>query len=138
MADERLHDTIAEAFDTFRHQEGARQRAHDFATHLVRELADAGWRIEAAPPEPQPYKVEQCRSCAAPIIWTVTTSLRSMPVDPEPVADGNILLEARTADQPPFAHVLSVAQRFGRTGLRKAHFVTCPHANLWRRPKAAT
>lgn len=46
----------------------------------------------------------ECRSCGAPIIWAVTTaSRRPIPVDQEPVEDGNIELEAQDPTSPPYA-----------------------------------
>lgn len=83
------------------------------------------------------YPTEACRSCGQPVIWCVTTNANTMPVDAEPVPDGNIALETRDGRQP-LARVLTVAQRFGRTGLRMSHFVTCAHAARWRRRKAAS
>jgi len=129
MTDDELLSAIESAFDEFLHQEGARQRGWDYAEYLMKQLSEAGWRIERTDqPDSYPYTVESCRSCQAPIIWAVTMAGKTMPIDSVPVSDGGVLLEPRSGGKPPFAHVLSVAQRFGRTGLRASHFATCPHA----------
>lgn len=77
------------------------------------------------------WVTEPCRSCAAPVIWAVTTRGKAMPVDAVTDADGNLVLEARV-DGPPLARVLPVAKRFGRRDLRMSHFVACPQADQWR------
>lgn len=77
----------------------------------------------------------RCRSCRAPIRWAITIDKRKrMPLDPMPVADGNIWIiewEGRTpiigvglsrgAIPPsvPFAY--------------QSHFVSCPNADDWRK-----
>ncbi len=80
-----------------------------------------------------PFPVERCSTCNAPIIWAVTERARDMPVDVEPVADGNISLQDRGQGMAPLARVLSVAKRFGRTGLRQSHFASCKDAAQHRR-----
>lgn len=44
--DPELCGAIEETFDRFLRQEGARQRGWDFATFLIRNLAEEGWYIE--------------------------------------------------------------------------------------------
>ena len=73
-----------------------------------------------------------CDSCAALIIWTTSEHGKSAPIDAEPAADGNIALTA-VPGQNPLSKVLSVRQQFGRTGLRKSHFATCPDGPSWRK-----
>ena len=64
--------------------------------------------------------VSTCRSCGAAIVWAKTTTGKSMPLDAEPVPDGNIVLHE------------GVAYVTG-TGDRKSHFATCPNAARHRR-----
>lgn len=65
-----------------------------------------------------------CSSCQATIIWAETTHGKPMPVDAEPVANGNVTLhESQDPREPP----LAVVGRAG-SGTHQAHFVTCPHA----------
>lgn len=78
------------------------------------------------------FTIDECQSCHAKVIWAVTTRARTMPVDAEPVADGNVQLEHRGEGVTPLAHVLSIAQRFGKKELRRSHFASCPDAAKWR------
>lgn len=70
-----------------------------------------------------------CRSCGAELIWCLTPSSRWMPVDREPVADGNV--EINYEHQPPLAVVLTstdLAQaRLEKIPLHKTHLSTCPN-----------
>lgn len=87
------------------------------------------------------YPTEPCRSCGQPVIWCITERLQAMPVDAEPVPDGNIQLVARPVGSfggRPLAKILNVAQRFGKTNLHTSHFVDCPQAAKWRTRKAKT
>lgn len=77
------------------------------------------------------FPIDRCRSCNAPVIWTVTVKDKRMPVDAEPSPDGNVELTSRTVG-PPLATVhpqppLDAGQ------LRLSHFATCPHAKDWKR-----
>jgi len=78
------------------------------------------------------FVVDECRSCQAKVIWAVTTRARPMPVDAEPVPDGNIRLEHRGEGTTPLARVLTTTQRFGLTSLRKSHFASCRDSDTWR------
>jgi hypothetical protein len=78
------------------------------------------------------FKVDECNSCSARVIWAVTTRAATMPVDAEPAQGGNVQLEHRGEGTTPLARVLSPAQQFGKAGLRRSHFVTCPDAKSWR------
>ena len=77
---------------------------------------------------------DRCRSCKAPIMWAITEKNRRIPLDPQPCADGNILLQFRGNFLLPLATVhfavqLDNPQRF------KSHFATCPNSKQWRRQK---
>lgn len=93
---------------------------------------------EAAVPRPPSFPVEHCKSCNGLIIWATTANLRTMPVDAEPVnpntGGGNILL-AETGATPRATVVSNPARLFGKTVYR-SHFVTCPHAERHRHPRA--
>ena len=77
---------------------------------------------------------DRCRSCQAPIVWAVTANEKRMPVDAEPVPDGNLIL---TSDDPPrvIMHVLGQASLFDEPDPPRyvSHFATCPHADRHRR-----
>jgi hypothetical protein len=42
-----------------------------------------------------------CRSCEAPIVWAKTANNRRMPLDPEPVPDGNVWVVSVDQDGTP-------------------------------------
>jgi hypothetical protein len=74
----------------------------------------------------------RCRSCNASIIWTITTNGKRMPIDAEPVEDGNVMV-----DEFSNANYLSAEQRqiyIAKGGkLFKSHFATCQFAETHRR-----
>lgn len=74
---------------------------------------------------------DECESCHAPVIWTVTANAKRMPVDFEPSSTGDVAL--RPGSPAPIATVLSVTKQFGRTDLRTSHFSSCPDAKSWRK-----
>lgn len=85
------------------------------------------------------YQQDACSSCNAPIIWTVTTRGKPMPVDAEPVdvnhGGGNVLLTARHPLAPLAKVVTNPAHLFGARTVYRSHFVTCPFAARHRRPR---
>jgi hypothetical protein len=77
--------------------------------------------------------VSVCRSCQAPIVWAVTDAGRAMPVDAEPVEDGNLILEYPTlAGAPRLVRTVEAG-----TGTHVSHFATCPDAAQHRRQETA-
>jgi hypothetical protein len=72
-----------------------------------------------------------CRSCDAPIKWAKTRAGKTIPVDAEPSADGNLVLVpdflgglfALAADSDP------------DKPRHKSHFATCPNADAHRKAK---
>lgn len=68
----------------------------------------------------------KCKSCGAPIIWRVTEGGKSIPVDAEPSADGNLIFFGTSAHPVP---KLWTGDRY------KSHFATCPNAAKHRKPK---
>jgi hypothetical protein len=97
-----------------------------------------------AAPSPAPNGRSKCRSCKAPIVFALTGTGRLMPVDVEPHADGNLVLELgdeirvrpATAEERTHALPLLAALR-PATKLFRAHFATCPHADQHRRIRAS-
>lgn len=84
-----------------------------------------------------------CRSCEAPIIWTRTTRGELMPIDADPVPDGNVVLtgrqvESRTGGYVPESKVEAATITLFDDGATRylSHFATCPHAGEWRRAPA--
>jgi hypothetical protein len=76
---------------------------------------------------------DRCRSCRAPILWAVTEKNRRIPLDPEPTADGNILLQPRGNFLLPLATVRFAVQLDNPLRF-KSHFATCPNAAQHRKP----
>lgn len=87
------------------------------------------------PAHEAPADLADCRSCGAPVIWTVTERGKRMPVDAEPTPDGNIRLEQSTGGAPLTAvylpsgtgSLLAAGERY------TSHFATCEQAGEWRR-----
>lgn len=82
---------------------------------------------------------ERCRSCGAPIIWAQTVNGKAMPIDAEPVPDGNVLLtgrrvETRRGTLAPECRVEGDTPMFPDGADRyMSHFATCPQADQWRK-----
>jgi hypothetical protein len=78
--------------------------------------------------------MDNCRSCGAPIVWATSQATgKPMPLDPDPAADGNLVLMEGEA------RVLTTGERLraqeAGTVRYKSHFATCPDATKHRRPK---
>lgn len=84
-----------------------------------------------------------CRSCAAPIRWTVTTFGKPLPVDAAPDPTGNVVqvdtVEHRARSGGPLEVVPLV--RVEPPGMFpdgrprwQPHFATCKQADQWRKP----
>jgi len=79
-------------------------------------------------------KVTHCRSCGDRIIWAVTTKGKRIPLDADPVADGNIVIIGMTLHRDP---LVSVGLTHGDVPAGEksyvTHFVTCKDADSWRK-----
>jgi hypothetical protein len=79
--------------------------------------------------------VTACRSCEASIVWCWTTKGVRIPIDPEPVPDGNVTVDAG-GELIDGARVLVGAEPglFDPPNLLhyRTHFVTCPDRDDWR------
>lgn len=70
----------------------------------------------------------RCRSCGAPIWWAVTEKGGRMPLDPDPVPDGNVVI-----NNYGVAVVITPGD-WTHDGQRYvAHFATCPNAKTHRK-----
>lgn len=74
-----------------------------------------------------------CRSCGAEIIWATNDHTGGgIPVDAEPVANGNITLDA--SGPKVLAHVLKRGEEVPEgTERYQSHFATCNDAKQWSR-----
>lgn len=71
-------------------------------------------------------KIDSCRSCQAPIIWSVTRKGKRMPLDAEPTSRGKFVLEGEDDDGAPQAVFMGDRPY---TGDRyESHFGSCPQA----------
>ncbi len=85
-----------------------------------------------------------CRSCRQPVRWVETTTGRKMPLDPEPVEDGNVVetdvLHEGTSLERVIVRVLALGTPPPPDRLLyRSHFATCPNAaqHRQRRPSRA-
>jgi hypothetical protein len=74
-----------------------------------------------------------CRSCGAPVIWvTMIETRKAMPLDAEPVPNGNIVVDWRHhAGAVLTAEELAGPDELGRR--YRSHFASCPQASEWRK-----
>jgi hypothetical protein len=72
----------------------------------------------------------RCRACKRVIRWAKTENRRPIPVDPDPVPDGNLVITAQG-----IAHVLRKNEE--PTGLTYvSHFSTCSNRDQFQRRPA--
>ena len=75
-----------------------------------------------------------CRSCKQPIRWAVTAAGHPMPIDVDPVTDGNLRVEVdRGGEGMPRVVVVPKGYREPGEWLYVAHFRTCPYADQHRK-----
>lgn len=85
--------------------------------------------------QPPQYPTTQCRgpNCQALIIWAITEGRgQEIPIDAEPVKTGNILLIPSAKAEPRARVVRNPGRLFGKRWIYQSHFVSCPHAKLYR------
>ncbi len=73
----------------------------------------------------------KCSSCGASIIWATSTKGKPMPVDAEPVPNGNLVIERQVGNRVrAFDPLLDAPNdRF------VSHFATCPDRDFHRKPR---
>ena len=79
-----------------------------------------------------------CRSCMAPILWACSVKGFRIPLDPEPVDDGNVYIDGtaitNAGEKLPAAFIATQAHPAPDGAERfKSHFATCPDATSHRR-----
>ena len=83
-------------------------------------------------PVTQPTK---CRSCGAAVLWAMTRNAKRMPIDAQPVPEGNMVLTLKAG--PPQALLVEkfYADKHTEPGRNRytSHFSTCPNAQEHRR-----
>lgn len=91
-------------------------------------------------------KLSRCRTCDAPIVWTITSNGKRMPIDAEPVVaprgfriDEELLDEAQQGfnddELRPGKELVATFTATPAPGekLYLSHFATCPDADEHRR-----
>lgn len=77
-----------------------------------------------------------CKSCKAPIRWVLMDSGKRNPLDPEPSAKGNVVLDGESHLGETRGVVLTGDElehaRAQRQALYLSHFATCPYADIHR------
>jgi hypothetical protein len=81
--------------------------------------------------EPRP-SVPRCRECGQPIRWARTERGRTIPLDRDPVPNGNLVLLPVSGEA---VHLRAGAAVEPGTLRYVSHFATCPQAGLFRTPK---
>jgi hypothetical protein len=75
--------------------------------------------------------MSSCKSCGAQIEWVRTESGKAMPLDIDPVDDGNLVVVGGVASKwTPELDAAGIPPP-----RRVSHFVTCPNAGDWRKPR---
>lgn len=74
----------------------------------------------------------ECSSCGAPINWAKTIKGRPIPLDPDPVPQGNVIIsEEGTA--LVYNTAAAIAPRYADAPKYVSHFATCPNADEHRK-----
>lgn len=78
-----------------------------------------------------------CRGCRAPIVWEKTKHGKGIALDPEPHADGNVVIRTLAGGAIRIAHVLKDGEEPFEGELRfRTHWEKCPKAEQFRKRKA--
>jgi len=77
----------------------------------------------------------KCRACEAPLLWTVTTKGKKMPVDAKPTEFGPFVLLYEGQRQPT-AKYIGAAGDSGGEKRYESHWATCTDAEKFRRTPA--
>lgn len=72
--------------------------------------------------------MSRCRSCGAAITWARSEDGRAMPIDKDPVAGGNLVVENGVAR-------VAAPDLFDQRPRHVSHFATCPQAKEHRRSR---
>lgn len=83
-----------------------------------------------------------CDSCGEIIVWALTVNGEWMPVDAEPAEHGGTIVLAVSADGQVHARTVDRKSSSTRAAaaagveLHRAHWASCPHADMHRRRAA--
>lgn len=77
-----------------------------------------------------------CRSCQRPVVWAVSEAGKNIPIDPEPKPTGNLVLLTSMRDGRIYIQARAFdAEQDADLQRYVSHFVTCPDAKRFRRPR---
>jgi hypothetical protein len=83
--------------------------------------------------------MNQCRSCKAPIVWVSTALGKRLPLDPDPVEGGNLVVIQGSLKEPASEPIVTYRRPdHGGRLTYQTHFASCPHATQFRRPRPRT
>jgi len=70
-------------------------------------------------------------------VWAVTAAGKNIPLDPDPVVDGNLERVTSAQDGRIVFHVTQYKPRRDCEDVKRyrSHFVSCPQASQHRRPR---
>ncbi len=75
----------------------------------------------------------ECRSCNAQVLWALTERGGPIPINPEPDANGNVVLVQPVDPRyPPTARVLRKGEQAPMPRFT-SHFSDCEQASMWRK-----
>jgi hypothetical protein len=79
--------------------------------------------------------VTSCQSCGATIFWAVSVNNSRMPINAEPVEDGNVLVSMSRSDPENKKCIVLAHDATKPQGRRlfTSHFSTCPNARKHRK-----
>lgn len=76
----------------------------------------------------------ECRSCGARLLWAWTHNGKRIPLDAEPVEDGNVQIIGENEEGEPVVAFLRQDALLPPVGpLYVSHFATCPDAQEHRK-----
>ena len=80
---------------------------------------------------------EVCARCKQPLRWVRTERGKRMPLNPDPVPDGNVaIVDGVVVVLAPAVLSRMRAEGLDKLELYKSHFATCPYAGEFRRPRS--
>jgi hypothetical protein len=76
----------------------------------------------------------KCRSCSARVEWAITENGKTMPINPAPTRDGNLIKTGATVSGKPEVHAITNRDELQGNEVRfTSHFATCQNASLHRK-----
>lgn len=75
-----------------------------------------------------------CKSCGAKMMWAVTENGKRIPLDLDPVSNGNMILVHGPDRSVVTAHYLKKDEETTEDRYT-SHFASCPQSKLWSKSK---